>query len=409
MDKYRHGTAAEYPPSQLAPPPGAAGTIPYYVGTAPGPGPGTGGFNIEDGPVMRMVRTYEEAVEAFGYSDSWPVYTLGEVIAAHFRNPQGNTGPVIMCNIWDPAKHAQEMPSNADFAEGLQKIKSVYSRYDVVPSIIAAPGFSSGKENYQAMLNAATKLNGRYDLVVFADLDADEAAAGSIEAAIQWKTDNGYVSERSKVFWPMAESAGKIYHASTLAVARSMALDREQDDCPCQTVSNKPALCTRMVLADGEPIEFDEPEANRLNAEGITAFNYSGGRWVFWGPHNANFKHGTPIDPELMFDTGVRVRYWLGNGFQIRNAYRVDSFMNRTVVDRIINDEQTILSALASIGRILYGRISFEESANSTSDMMQGNFTFDVGMTSAPVGKSLTVRILYTAEGLNVLFGGEAG
>ena len=58
-------------------------------------------------------------------------------------------------------------------------------------------------------------------------------------------------------------------------------------------------------------------------------------------------------------------------------------------------------------GKILHGLVGFEETSNSNSDMIEGDFVFDVETTTTPPGKSLTAKICYTSKGLNVLFGGE--
>ena len=391
--EYLHGTDARFLPSQIVSTPNGIGTIPVYIGTSP------------EGDVNEpyLLSTFGDTEFSIGYSDDWGKYTLSEVVAAHFRNPQENAGPIIVINVWDPDKHEFSTPTTEEIIEGVKAARKVNARFNIIPSILAAPGWSDDRDVYQAMVDKSTKLNGHYDLVVFADLDSKTTR--TIEQAIAWKDTSGYNSHRSKVFWPMSEFSGRKYHASTLAIVRSMILDLSQDNCPCETPSNKPTLCSRMILNDGELIEFDTPEANLLNAEGITTFNFSGGEWVLWGPHNANFKHGVTKAPDMIFDTGIRVMFWLGNGFQFRHARQVDMSMARSRVDRIIKEEQMFLSALVVTGRLLYGRIEFIETSNPISDIVQGNFIFDSSITTTPIGKSLIVQLQYTAEGLNTLYG----
>jgi hypothetical protein len=56
----------------------------------------------------------------------------------------------------------------------------------------------------------------------------------------------------------------------------------------------------------------------------------------------------------------------------------------------------------------LFGEVKFVRANNDDSDITDGNFTFDVGTTTTPVGKSITFNIQYTPTGLETLFGGES-
>ena len=76
-----------------------SGTIAVYVGTAP----------------VNLVRGYAEYVNApvkldnlnqarryFGDSTDWETFTLCEAFKAHFNNPDGTVGPIIVINVRDP-------------------------------------------------------------------------------------------------------------------------------------------------------------------------------------------------------------------------------------------------------------------------------------------------------------------
>lgn len=64
-----------------------------------------------------LVRSYEEAVAYFGYSDDWAEYTLSEYIYAHFKRYK--LQEVVLINVLDPAVHkATTAPANVTFANG---------------------------------------------------------------------------------------------------------------------------------------------------------------------------------------------------------------------------------------------------------------------------------------------------
>ncbi len=81
--------------------------------------------------------------------------------------------------------------------------------------------------------------------------------------------------------------------------------------------------------------------------------------------------------------------------------------MNRARVDTNLNDYQRYLDGLIAMGALLHAAIEFHETSNPTSDVVEGDFVFDVATTTAPPGKSLTAKVAYTTKGIDVLFGGE--
>ena len=161
------------------------------------------------------------------------------------------------------------------------------------------------------------------------------------------------------------------------------------------------------MLEDGNTIEYDQIQANELNSKGIRTATYWGGRWVLWGGHTGEYEYGKDMDKRNVFDCSVRMLQYIANTFQSRYGNLVDRPMNRAMVDTILNDMQEWLDVLMAQGKILHGLIGFEEASNPTSDIIEGDFVFDIATTTTPPGKSLTAKICYTSKGLNVLFGGE--
>jgi phage tail sheath protein FI len=129
---------------------------------------------------------------------------------------------------------------------------------------------------------------------------------------------------------------------------------------------------------------------------------------VLWGPHCANYKYGAEIDPENIFDASIRMFMYLTNSFQEQYMADVDGPLNRSNVDTILNDAGTWLNSLVADGKLLSASISFDETSNPTSSIVEGNFVFKTRTTTTPVGKSLTFMLQYTTEGINTLFGGES-
>ncbi|MFD5019989.1 phage tail sheath family protein [Paenibacillus sp. NPDC058367] len=288
---------------------------------------------------------------------------------------------------------------------GIAVADLIYQTLNQVPTILAAPGWSHHKLIKEALITRAHKINGHWDAVVLADLNVD-STADTITEAIAWKSTNDYSDVPLKVGWPKAEVSGHQFWASTIMGVRMQQTDYANDNVPYESPSNKRVDITSTVLGSGAKIQFDEVQANELNAKGITTFNFRDGMWVLWGPHNANYEYGTDIDPENVFDSSIRMLRYLTNSFQSRYGKDVDDPLNRSKVDTILNDCGVWLSGLIADGKLLSASISFNETSNPTSSIVEGDFVFDILTTTTPVAKSLTFKVRYTTAGLSALFGG---
>lgn len=292
---------------------------------------------------------------------------------------------------------------------GLEAIAYIYPELNLVPTDIAAPGWSKTEDVYSAMVRIAQKINGHWYAFVWADLPADESTK-TITQAVSKKESAGYTSELSSPCWPMVLSSGRPVHLSTVALAMQQLQDYLNDNVPSNTTSNTAADVSAQIRLNGsgEPVKlsFDQQEANNLNAAGIkTAINWAG--WRIWGGHTGAYSSGSDVDPRSIFDSGIRMMLYIMNTFQSSYGSVIDKKMNRSLVDTIVNGFNAWLDRLKSAGEILAGEIVFDQTANPTSDMVEGDFRFDVATTTAPQAKSLTAVVSYTDAGLTALFGGE--
>ncbi len=339
-----------------------------------------------------------------------------------------NKGQVIISSIGDPITGTVEASySEIDTSKlteddiigsvtaggeysGLGCVGLVYQELNLIPNIICCPGWSHIPEVYNAMLAAGTKINGHWDAIVCADIPVLDGATkvDTIEAAKKWKADNAYTSERSKVFWPMAkDSAGNIYHGSTLGVWLMLMVDVQNDGIPMESPSNKAVPVVKQYFGEGSTNRgFDQQRANELNADGITTVVFWGGLWVLWGPHTAAYKFGAVTNNRVVFDNSIRLMMYVSNSFQQEHALTIDQPMTNALADTIKNREQEKMDALAAIGAFIGTPVvEFNKSDNSTGDLVEGNFTWGFKGTPAPPFKSGTMKVAYTTEGFESYFG----
>lgn len=299
---------------------------------------------------------------------------------------------------------------NADGSStGLAAIKQLYTKYNAVTNLIAAPGWSDQPAVYTAMVAASQKINGHWEAFVIADIPTS-STVDTIAKAKAWQTTNGYTSERSKVCWPKKiDGSGKVYHLSTTCAATMLRVDLSHESVPMESPSNKEIMATGQYFGAGsDNTGYDQNEVNDLNEVGITSLCFWDGRWVLWGPHTAAYKYGTTMDPRAIFDVNFRMLEFITNGFQRRHGTEIDSPMTLGMKDSIINTENEELDRLVGLGAIIGDpSVEFLENANSTSDLMQGDFVFDIQFTNTPPFKSGTARVCYTDDGFAAYFGGE--
>ena len=292
---------------------------------------------------------------------------------------------------------------------GLGCVGLVYPSHNFIPNLLAAPGWSDTKAVYDAMIAAATKINGHWEAMVVADIPVGEA--DTIAEAIAWRDTNGYISNRAKVCWPQVKTGdGAVYHLSTLWVWRQMLVDALHDGIPMESASNKAIPAVKQYFgADSTNRGFDQLTGNELNAEGITTAVFFGGQWVLWGPHTAAFTQvgfdaGT-LDSRDIFDSSIRMMMHVINSFQSDWALTIDQPMTRALSETIREREQEKADALAAIGALIsVPVVAFNESDNSTNDLMLGNFVWRFDGTPTPPFKSGTIMVAYTADGFASYF-----
>ena len=307
------------------------------------------------------------------------------------------------------ATYYQVDPAEVTETEVIEALETglpqVYYRLGEVPTLLCAPGWSAKKAVFQALAAAADKINGHWWAYVNADLDC--TAAKTIDAAIAAKEAYEQTPGWASLLWPMGRLGTRKFWGSILNTVTMQRVDFENGNLPYETPSNKRVDIDGLCLADGTPINYDQTEANRLNAAGIGTMTFWEGTWRMWGPHTAAFTQDGGMDQRDIFDCNVRMVRQIANTFQRRYGDEVDKPMTRSRKDSILNSFQAWLDLLRQDGALLAGTVEFWEENNPQSDLVQGDFVFDAVVSNPVPGKSLTVKVRWTAEGLNTLYGGE--
>lgn len=295
---------------------------------------------------------------------------------------------------------------------GLGSIALLYPENFAVCNLIAAPGWSHSPAVYNAMLTTCQKINGHWDAFVVADLplvDSTAAAIDTIEKAIAWKKAHAFTGERSKVYWPQGtDNLGNNYHLSTLAVVELMRADFTHNSVPMETCGNKAIPIIKQYFgANSNNRGFDQQAGKELTQNGISTAVAWAGEWVLWGDHTAAYTYGAEVDARAIFDVSMRMLMHITNNFQREWSPKIDNPMTRALKDEIINREQEKLDGYVNMGALIGDpKILFLESENSTTDIMNGDFRWDIAVTPTPPLKSASVYVAYTDAGFSVYYEG---
>ena len=103
---FKHGVYTREIPTSLIAPVQIDGGLPVIVGTAPiHLATEEDALNNVNKP--KLIYTYSEAVQQFGYSEDWDKYTLCEFIYSQFA--LFGMSPCVLINVLDPAKHKEKI------------------------------------------------------------------------------------------------------------------------------------------------------------------------------------------------------------------------------------------------------------------------------------------------------------
>ena len=113
MAKYLHGVRILENPTSVPTPATNESGVPVIFGTAP--------VNMAADPEnatnqLFLCNTFAEAKAAVGYSDDYENYTLCQAMDAFFK--MYGVGPIVICNVLDPATHKEAYTETLDVVNG---------------------------------------------------------------------------------------------------------------------------------------------------------------------------------------------------------------------------------------------------------------------------------------------------
>ena len=281
---------------------------------------------------------------------------------------------------------------------GLECIDDIYPKLGVVPGTIIAPKFSASSDVAAVMAAKANGINGTFKAIAIADLPT--ATATRYTDVPNVKSGSNFANSFLVATWPKVALSGEQYHLSTQLAALMCVVDAARDNVPFKSPSNENLQCDSAVLASGKEVYLGKDLANYVNGQGVvTALNFGG--WRSWGVYTSAFP--TDTDP-INFIAVRRMMNWICNTLVLNFFSRIDSPMNRVLVDAVLDSVQLWLNGLTKSGAILGGEIAFLEDDNPQTELSAGNMLFRLNVGFAVPAQEIEFTVQFNPEYFSSLF-----
>lgn len=256
---------------------------------------------------------------------------------------------------------------------GMEVIRQIYPKLSMTPGILLAPRYSMDA-TVSAALQAKTKdINGVFKCVCVVDIDSTEEGATKYTDVKAHKETQAVSDANAYAVWPCAKVGEVVYCGSTLAAALTAYTDAANGDTPNVSPSNKTLAISTACLADGTDVVLDQEQANTINSFGVATFlNMNGFR--LWGNNTAAYPSTT--DPKDRWFSVRRFLSWAANSFILTYFSRVDSPANKRLIEAIVDSENVRGNGFVARDVCARYEITFDESENTTADLLDGKITF---------------------------------
>lgn len=290
---------------------------------------------------------------------------------------------------------------------GIELIDEVFPKFRLVPSIVLAPSFCEVDTVAVVMAAKCDNINGMFKAICLVDIPTSGPNAVTRYAdAPAWKERHNLTDKAMIVCWPKVKLGDNVYGLSTHLAGLMAQTDGDHDGIPYASPSNKvmSIISSGYETADGqwEEVWLDNLKANYLNGQGIyTVSNFDGGM-KSWGGRMACYPSNT--DPKDAWDSIRRFFNWYQAVFILTYFSKIDEPLTRRLVQTFLKSEQIKLDGYTAREIILGGSITFDESENPLTDLIDGIMRFHIRITPPPPARVVEADFEFDPNSLNALF-----
>lgn len=254
---------------------------------------------------------------------------------------------------------------------GIELIKKVYPKFNMFPSFLLAPKWSTIPEVAMILSLKAKNINSAFRCEVLVDIDTEKVK--KYEDCMIYKQENAFYDEHMILLYPKVIANGKSYHYSSIYAAMAINADIENDGVPSLSPSNLLLQVSGAILKDGTEINLDYEQANELNGQGIVTLIQDDG-YRTWGNNTACY----PLkkDPKDRWINCRRFFSWWGNSFIVTYRRKIDKQGNYRLIEAICDEENIKGNSYAASGKCAGAKIKFDEKENSMEKILDGKLIF---------------------------------
>ena len=286
---------------------------------------------------------------------------------------------------------------------GLELLRSVYPKFGMTPGLVSAPGWSHKPTVVAAMEAKCTGINGVFSCECVVDIPTDTAKVYSNVKTEKEKL--GADGAHTIACWPMGKVGEKVYYLSALISALQSYTDANNDDVPYRSPSNQSLGITELCLQDGTEVLLDQDQANTVNSYGVvTALNMNG--FKAWGNNTAAYPGST--DPKDRWIPCRRMFTWWGNTLIQTYFQKVDSPMNRRLIENVVDSENIRGNSFVARGYVAGASVEFNELDNPATDLLNGIIRFKVNLAPYVPAENIEFKLEFDTNALtSSIVGGE--
>lgn len=283
---------------------------------------------------------------------------------------------------------------------GLECIEAVYPRYNLIPSMILAPGFSKEANVAMAMANKCEGINGMFRAECLIDLDT--ARINGITDIDTVKKSMLLDNPHQFVFYPMVKSGEKVLYYSAVAGAKLTAMTKDNYGTPEEYLSNKKLGLTAVCDATGKEIDLAASQANQINGYGVITAIRTGGEIVAWGVETAAYPKNKDVKDRF---TGIRRMFtYVDNAFILFAQKYADAKMGKVAVDSLIVNFNIFGNSLVANFKIAGLYVERLEEDNTIESILDGELNVRLHLAAYPPIKVINGNIEYNYEPVVIQF-----
>ena len=291
---------------------------------------------------------------------------------------------------------------------GLELIDEVFPRFRLVPSLILSPRWCEDPAVAVVMAAKCEDINGLFRAVCLVDIPSrGDSAVTTYSDVPGYKERNNLTDPQMIVCWPRVRLGEQEYGLATHLAGLMAATDADHDGIPYASSSNRRLEITSSGYADRNgnwcELWLDLSRANYLNGQGITTVSNFDGGMKAWGGRTACYPSNT--DPKDCQESMRRFFNWYQAQFILTYFSKVDAPLTRRLVQTFLKSEQIKLDGYTAREIILGGSISFDETENPTTDLMDGILRFHLRITPPPAARDVEAVFEFDPNNLATLFG----